>query len=390
MLDKIKQESVELMGIRDTVRRFVREEVTAEDRRRWAREKTWPREIFSKFAELGLCGLTVPESHGGAGVDIVAAVAVIEELASASGFIAGPYIHCAFYGGMNISEHGTNQQKNELLPRIASGDLFFAYGLSEPDVGGDLASVKTRGEILGDKVLINGTKRWCTGAEWVDYILCLVNSGGKQSKRESLSFVLIPKGTPGISITRLNHSNLLYTHSCDVHFDDVQVPVEYILGGTEMWGKGWKILTSKTLNVEKLEIAAWTFGLAQCVVDEAWRYSQIRQQFGKKICAHQVVQHKLVSARARLEVCRLVLYDAANKVLCPEVGAVASSIAKLFITETAVDIALDCQRILGAYGLSELFDMDQNIRDIIGMPIVGGSSDMQRNNLGALWGLPKY
>ena len=386
--DPALDEPEHVAALRAQVRRFVAAKISREQRRAWDRAHTWPRELFRELAGLGVCGLTVPEEYGGHGQDIVAAVAVIEELARAGGFLAGPYIHCAFYGGMNIAENGSPAQKAELLPRLARGELLFAYGLSEPDVGGDLASVRTRARLDGDAVVLTGSKRWCTGADWADYIYCLVNSDADAPKRQALTFLLVPARAPGVTVTPIEHSNLRYTASCDVTFDDVRLPLDAIVGGREQWCRGWGMLAGRALDVEKLEVAACTFGIAQAAVEEAWQYAQERVQFGKPICAHQAIRHKLVMARTRLEACRLVLARAARLAHAGRPCAIETSIAKLFIADTGVEIALACQQVMGAYALSDAYDMDRNVRDLLGMPIVGGSSDMQKNNLAALWKLP--
>ena len=388
MFDNPRQEPEQLRALRAQIRRFVQQKAPREKRREWDRSHTWPRELFAELAALGVCGLTIDERHGGHGLDVVAAVAVIEELSRAGAFLAGPFIHCAFYGGLNISENGSEAQKAELLPKLARGELLFAYGLSEPDVGGDLASVRTQARIEGDTIVVNGAKRWCTGADWADHIYCLVNGDREAPKRQALSFLLIPRGTPGVSVTPIEHANLRYTASCDVHFDDVRLPLEAIVGGREKWCQGWSMLAGRALDVEKLEITAVTFGIAQAAVEEAWQYAQERTQFGKPICAHQAIRHKLVTARTRLEACRLMLYQAAELAQAGRPCAIESSMAKLFVADTGVEIGVACQQILGAYGLSDAYDMERNVRDLLGMPIVDGSSDMQRNNLAALWRLP--
>jgi alkylation response protein AidB-like acyl-CoA dehydrogenase len=181
-------EAEHVTALRNQLRRFVGEKTSREKRRAWDRAHDWPRDLFGELCQMGVCGLTIGEEHGGLGQDIVAAVAVIEELARAGPFLAGPFIHCAFYGGMNISENGSEAQKADLLPKLARGDLLFAYGLSEPDVGGDLSNVKTRGRVEGDVLVINGSKRWCTGADWADYIYCLINTapGHQRQKRHGV------------------------------------------------------------------------------------------------------------------------------------------------------------------------------------------------------------
>ena len=388
MFDVVRSEPGHVTELRRQLRRFVVEKAPREKRRAWDRTHTWPRELYADLAAMGLFGLTVPEEYGGQGRDIVAAVAVIEELSRAGTFLAGPFIHCAFYGGMNIAENGSSGQKSELLPRLARGELLFAYGLSEPDVGGDLSSVRTRARIEGDAVIVNGAKRWCTGADWADYIYCLVNSDPGAPKRQALSFVLIPARAPGVTTTPIEHANLRYTASCDVHFDDVRLPLGAIVGGPRKWNKGWEMLAGRALDVEKLEISAVAFGIAQAAMEEAWTYAQQRVQFGKPICAHQAIRHKLVAARTKLEACRLMLYHAAQLAHDGKPCAAETSMAKLFIADTGVEIALACQQVMGAYAMSDAYDMERHVRDLLGMPIVGGSSDMQKNNLAALWRLP--
>jgi len=372
--------------LRHQLRRFVEAKAPREKRQLWDRTHTWPRDLFAELAAMGICGLTVEEEYGGLGQDIYAAVAVIEELCRAGAFLAGPFIHCAFYGGMNISENGNDAQKAAYLPALAKGELMFCYGLSEPDVGGDLSSVTTRGVIDGDHVVINGAKRWCTGADFADYIYCLIRTESDE-KRKNLAFVLIPKDTLGVTLQPIEHVNLRYTLSSDVYFDNARIPVSHIVGGLEKWGKGWGMLAGRALDVEKLEITAVTFGIAQAAVEEAWAYAQERVQFGKVISGHQAIRHALVEARTKLEACRHMLYHAAWLATQNLPCGIESSMAKLFVADTAAEIALICQRVLGAYALSDAFDMERHVRDLLGMRIVGGSSDMQKNNLAGLWGM---
>jgi alkylation response protein AidB-like acyl-CoA dehydrogenase len=377
-------EPAHVAAIRDQLRRFVAEHAPREQRIQWDRERRWPRDVYARLNSLGLAALTVPAEYGGAGQDLMAAVAVIVELAAAGPFLAGPYIHTAFYGGMNLSENGSPEQKARYLPALARGELFFAYGLSEPDVGGDLASVTTRAERDGDGVVITGAKRWLTGAVWADVLYTLVRSGPADARHRNLSFLLVPTHTPGLSMRPIAHSNLRYTDSQDVYFDAVRVPAASIVGGEAMWNRGWEQLAGRALDVEKLEISAVAFGIAKAALAEAWDYAQTRVQFGRPIAQHQAIRHRLVTAATKLRACRHMLYHAAFLANERRPCAVETAMAKLFIADTGVEIALACQQVMGAYALSDQYEMERHVRDLLGMPIVGGSSDMQRNNLAGL------
>ncbi len=370
--------------IRRQLQRWVAEKLPREKRIEWDRQASWDRNLFQELAEMGLIGLTIPEEHGGSGEDIYAAAAVIDELCQGGTSMAGPYIHAAFYGGLNISENGSDAQKAELLPRIARGEVFLCYGLSEPNVGGDLPSVETRVERNGNELVISGAKRWCTGADWSDYIYCLCRSGERGQRHGNLTFVLIPTNAAGIKMQPLEHSNLRYTHSMDVYFDEVRLPESAIVGGPEMWNKGWQVLAGRALDVEKIEITAVAYGVARAALDEAWQYAQEREQFGKPIAKHQAIAHKLVSARTKLQACRHMLYHAAWLATQGLPCSAETAMAKLFCADIGVEIGIACQQVIGAYGLSDAYDIERHVRDLLGMPIVGGSSDMQKNNLAKL------
>ena len=156
--------------LRESIRRMLARHAPREQMAKWDEEDKVPRSLMDHITALGVCGMTVPEEFGGTGRDILATMVTVEELSRRSMVIATLYLMNSCYGSMNIVASGSEEQKQRLLPRLANGELLFAYGLSEPDVGSDLASVKTRAERRGDKVVINGYKRWCSGAESADYI----------------------------------------------------------------------------------------------------------------------------------------------------------------------------------------------------------------------------
>lgn len=367
--------------LRETARRFVEAEMPREKAREWDRGNIYPAEVMKKLGALGMMGLTVEERFGGAGVDIYATMAVIEEIAKRSVAVACPYIMAVCYAGMNLGESASEAQKQELLPRVASGNLLFAYGLSEPNVGGDLATVETTARREGDEVIVNGTKRWCTGAHIADYIFCLLRTGPKEEKYKNLSIVLIPPTLPGITITPLGHLGIRGVETKDVIFEDVRVPAANILGGEAMWNKGWNQLAGRALEVEKLELSACALGLAEAALADAWAYSEERVQFGRAIAGHQAVRHTLAEAQTKVRAMRLMLYSAAWLADQGRPCSVETSMAKLFCCEAAAEVTQMCMRVTGAYGLSDQMDMERYTRDAVSLPIVGGSSNMQKNNI---------
>jgi len=287
----------------------------------------------------------------------------------------------ACYAGMNLVECGSEQQKQHLLPRVASGDLMFAYGWTEPDVGGDLASVRTVAEHRGNEVVVNGAKRFCSGSEICDYIFTLVRSGDPADRYKNLSIILIPPTTEGISITRIESLGMKGAATTDVTFDNVRVPAENIFGGPQGWNRGWAMITGSGLDVEKLEVAAIALGIAEAAFAEAWNYTTERKQFGKMISSFQAIRHKLADMATQIHAARLMLYNAADMVNRHIRCGVETSMAKLFATEAAKFVALESQSILGAYGYVRDFDVERHVRDALLMPIIGGSSSIQKNNI---------
>ncbi len=374
-------ESAHHQLLRDSTRRFVERHMPREAARRWDRENIFPRDVYDALAEMGVMGLTVPEEFGGQGVDLIGTMIVIEELAKRSSAVACPYIMTACYAGMNLVEQGSQAQKRELLPRVAAGKLLFAYGLSEPNVGGDLAMVETVARREGNRILLSGTKRWCTGAHVADYVFCLARTGPKEDRYRNLTIFLVPPRAKGVTITPLDHLGIRGVETNDAHFDEVELGDDAILGGPQMWNQGWRQLAGRALEVEKLELSAVALGLAEAACADAIEYAETRVQFGRKIGAHQAIRHAIAEAKTKTLAMRLMLYHATSLVQAGKPSALESSQAKLFCCEGAAEVALQCQRVMGAYGLSDLMDMERYVRDAISLPIVGGSSNMQKNNI---------
>ncbi len=370
-----------ITSLRETLERFVEKEMPRSAAHDWDKRNYFPRDVHRKLADLGVLGLTIPEEYGGVGRDIVGTMIVIEELSRRSLAVSVPYIMAACYAGMNIEECGTDAQKQELLPKIVSGDMLFAYGLTEPDAGADLASIKSHAKRDGDVLRINGAKRFCSGAGIADYIYTLVRTGPTEDRHRNLSFVLIPPDAPGVTVTMIESMGMKGAATTDVTFDNVEVPINNLVGGEAAWNNGWRMLVGPGLDVEKLEVAAIGIGIARAALDDAWTYALERQQFGRVIGDFQSIQHKLADMKTQIHAARLTLYHAAwlanERRPCSE----ETSMAKLFATEVAKSAALECQTILGAYGYVKDFDAERYVRDALLMPIIGGSSAVQRNNI---------
>ena len=374
-------EAEDVRALRDTLRRFVDKEMPRSEASRWDKENHFPREVFGRLAELGVMGLTIPEAYGGAGRDIVAAMAVIEELSKRSLAVSVPYVMAACYAGQNLVEYGSDAQKREMLPKVAAGELMFAYGWSEPDVGGDIASVRTTAVRDGDHVVVNGAKRFCSGARICDYVFTICRTGPVEARRKNLSIVLVPPTAPGVAVTGIASLGMKGAETTDVSFQDVRVPAANVFGGEEGWGRGWDMITGAGLDVEKLEVAAIALGIGEAALADAMDYVQTRRQFGQPISAYQSIRHKLADMATRLHASRLMLYHAADLVNRNIRCGVETSMAKMFCTESCKAVALESQTILGAYGYVRDFDVERYVRDALLMPIIGGSTALQLNNI---------
>lgn len=375
------QESDQILMLRDMLGRFIENEMPLDLARRWDSENHFPADIHAKLAELGIMGLTVPEAYGGSGPDIRATIVAIEMLCGRSMAVGGPFIQSACYAGLNIAEVGSERQKKELLPKVVEQGMIFAYGISEPDVGSDVAAVRTTGKVDEDSLIINGSKRFCSGAKIADYIYTLVRTGPAEEKYRNLTLVLVPTDSPGIVFEAQDALGLKGTGTYDVTFSDVRVPLDNIVGEREGLNKAWPMLVGPGLDIEKLEVSAMALGIASAAVDEAWTYAQERIQFGGPVSAFQSIRHMLADAKTKLHACRIVTYNAADSLDNGSDVSLETSMAKLFVCETAKDIVLTCQQVMGAYGYIKEFSMERHVRDILVMPILGGSSAIQKNNI---------
>jgi len=377
-------ESDEVRRVRMAAREFAAEVASPSKAAEWDKRDEVPRDLLLRMAELGFTGLVVPIEYGGSGRNVMGFLAVIEELARRSFGLSTLYALNAGYGGLNISVSGTEEQKAQYLPGVLAGRLMFAYGLSEPEVGADLASVKTVAARHGDRVVIRGRKRWTSGASYADYILCLVRSGDEHARHKNLSMIIVPTSTPGITVSKIGIMGSGGNAPTDVVLDDVEVPFKSVMGGETGWNNGWNQLVGPALEIEKIQPAAMALGIAEAAVEEAWEYAQQRYQFGRPVSANQAIRHALADAKTNLRACRLMLQDAAWLAQRREASAVETSMAKLFVSDKCKDIVLACQQVMGAEGYAHGYEMERLVRDSLCFPIIGGSLAIQRNNIANL------
>ncbi len=372
----------EQVMLRNSIRKLVDNKFDAEWARKVDEEDRFPRETLKTLAELDVLGLTFGEEYGGMGRDIVAATIVLEELARRSIALAWVYVAATFFGGENLGQLATEEQRHRYLPRVASGEICFAYGLTEPDAGSDTAAVKTFARREGDKFIINGSKTFISGGSQADYMITLVRTDKEVAKHKGLSFFVIPLDAPGLSAKPIPKIGVHGSDTCEVVLQDVEVSISELLGGEENMNNGWKQLLS-LLDVEHIHIAAECVGLAQGAYEETAKYITERKQFGAPISNFQVIQHGMADNYTQLTAARLLTYYAADLANRNEDCWKESAMAKLFTSEMAKKIALDGVQWHGGYGYASEYDIQRYMRDSIVMTIGGGTSQAQRN---IIWG----
>jgi alkylation response protein AidB-like acyl-CoA dehydrogenase len=329
-----------------------------------------------KMGPIGLLGLEVPEEYGGAGMDALSAAIAVEELGWGCGSTA---LAIAAHNSLALGpivRYGTEEQKMKWLPAMASGQGKLAcLGLTEPGAGSDLqGGVRTKAVVEGDSWIIDGSKMWLTNASISDVMVLLCRTDHNPGSR-SLSQLIVPSDTPGITIGPAEKKMGLKgspTHA--VSYDEVQIPLDNLLGEE---GRGLH-QTLYTLDAGRIGIGALSVGLAQAAYEEALKYSQERETFGKPIAQRQAVQWMLADAATEIQAARLMVYWAAwlrmeNKPLTK-----AAAMAKLFATEVSERVCRNAIQIHGGYGYSSEFPVERIYRDTRLMTIGEGTSEIQR------------
>jgi alkylation response protein AidB-like acyl-CoA dehydrogenase len=360
---------------RDTIRSFVDKEIVPVASE-WEHSGRYPTEIVETMKGLGLFGMTIPEEYGGLGIDMVSFAIVFEEIAKGWMGIAGILGSHSLSSWM-IAKHGTPEQKQEFLPRLATGELRTGIGLTEPGAGTDLQGITTTATLDGDHYIVRGTKTWITNARHAGVLPVLVKTDPSATPaHKGMSVLLVDCDSPGFTVSKdLPKLGYKGTESCEIVLDDVRVPVERLLGGVE--GRGMQQVLSG-LETGRINIGSRALGIAQAAYDAALQYSRDREAFGKPISDFQAIQIKLADMATNIQAARLMVYWAASKADAGERVDMQSGMAKLFASEVAVTAALDAMRIHGGYGYSQEFVVERLYRDAPLMTIGEGTSDVMR------------
>jgi alkylation response protein AidB-like acyl-CoA dehydrogenase len=360
--------------ILDMLERFLKSEVKPYVHALEAADE-YPHEIVEKMKEMGLFGCLIAPEYGGLGLSTSTYAKIIDRTAAVWMSVSG-IINSHVIMAMTVQRNGTEAQKREFLPRMATGELRGGIGLTEPDCGTDLQAIRTTARREGDEYVVNGNKTWITNSLYGNTLALLVKTDPKAEPRHrGMSLLLIEKG-PGYEVSRkLPKLGYKGIDTCELTFTDFRVPVSRLIGGAE--GRGFKQILNG-LELGRINVAARGVGIAQAALDESVSYSQQRKAFGKPICEHQAIALKLGEMATRVHAARLLTDAAARAFDRGERCDMEAGMAKYFATEAGLENATEAMRIHGAYGYSKEFNVERLYRDAPLLVIGEGTNEMQR------------
>ncbi|MBI2911712.1 MAG: acyl-CoA dehydrogenase family protein [Chloroflexi bacterium] len=357
------------------IRRFVEREVIPIASELEHRDE-FPDSLFGAMKELGLFAIAVPEEFGGLNLSYRTYAAVVEEIArgwmSLGGIINTHVIACHM-----INHYGTTEQRQRFLPDMATGAKRAALTITEPNAGSDVQAIQSRAVRDGDDYVLNGTKMFITNGRRAHFYCAVVKTDPQvEPAHRGISLFLVDRETPGLIVGR-NIPKLGYkgVETTEASFEDVRVPASNLLGGVE--GKGFVHVMSG-LEVGRINVAARAVGLSQAAFEDAIRYAQQRWTFGKPIAEHQAIQLKLADMATCIQAARLLTHWAADAKDRGERSDMAAGMAKLFATETALEVSLEAMRVHGGYGYTQDLRPERYYRDAPLMAIAEGTNEIQR------------
>jgi len=343
----------------------------------------FPAELVEQMKGLGLFGVTIPAEYGGLGLDLTTYALIQVELSRGWMSLSG-VLNTHFISAWMIKTHGTEEQRARYLPRMASGELRFAYSMTEPHAGSDVQAVRTRAVREGDEYLVTGQKMWATNGLRAGAVMLLAVTDPQTEPRHRGMTAFILEKEPGVAelpgltipppLRKLGYKGV---ESTELVFDGFRAPADSVLGGEAGIGQGFKYFMGG-IELGRVNIAARAVGLATRAFEEAIKYAQEREAFGKPIAQHQAVQLKLAQMATKTEAARLLMLQAAQKKDAGERADLEAGMAKLFATETAEEVALEAMRIHGGYGYSQEFVVERIYRDAPVLILGEGSNEIQQ------------
>jgi len=371
--------SSEEQDVVDTVREFVDREVKPVVQELEHADE-YPEKIIEQMKGLGIYGLAIPEPWGEAPVSMPCYAMVTAELARGWMSLAGAM------GGHTVVAKlllafGTQEQKDRYLPRMATGELRATMALTEPGGGSDLQAMSTNARLDGDEYVINGSKTWISNARRSGLIALLCKTDPRaEPKHRGISVLLVEHG-PGLTVSKdLKKLGYKGVETCELVFDDMRVPASAVLGGEP--GKGFAHMM-KGLETGRIQVAARALGVGRAAFDDALRYAQDRESFGKPIWQHQSIGNYLADMGTKLTAAQQLILFAAEKFEAGRRCDMEAGMAKLFASEVGMEVALNAVRIHGGYGYSTEFDVERYFRDAPLMIVGEGTNEIQRNVIAA-------
>jgi butyryl-CoA dehydrogenase len=369
----------EQRAIVETVRDFVEKEVIPVADELEHRDE-FPEQIVKGMKDLGLFGLTVPEEHGGAGLDLMTYALAGVELSRGWMSLSG-ILNTHFMAVYLLKKHGSDEQKERWLPKMATGELRAALSMSEPGAGSDVQAIQCRAVRDGDHYLVNGTKMWVTNGLRAGLVVLLAKTDpSADPPYKGISVLMVEKEPEartfgGITVPP-NIEKMGYhgVETTELVFEDHRVPAENLLGQE---GEGFRYIMDG-IEVGRVNVAARAVGLATRAFEEAIRYAQERQAFGKPIAQHQMIQEKLAEMGTKLEAAKLMLLQAAKKKSAGERSDLEAGMAKFFCTEACHEIVTEALRVHGGYGYSTEYTVERLYRDAPFLLIGEGTSEIQK------------
>ena len=368
------QSSEARRGIVNTIREFVRREVTPVASQ-MEHDDEYPVELVERMKELGLFGAIIPEEYGGLELDIGTYALVIEEICRGWMSLTG-ILNSHLIMAYMVANNGTQEQKERFLPLMATGEKRGGICITEPNAGSDVQAIETRAVRDGDDYVVNGSKTLITnGRNGNTFALVTKTDPSADPPRKGMSIFIAEKG-PGFNVIRdvpkLGYKGL---DTCELSFDDYRVSGGNLIGGQE--GQGFYHIMSG-LEVGRVNVAARCVGIARAALEDSIKYAQQRETFGKPIGEHQAIQMMLAKMATQIQAAHLMVMNAADKKDRGERADLEAGMAKLFASEMCMQVALDAMRIHGGYGYTQDLNVERHFRDAPLMLIGEGTNEIQQ------------